>query len=208
VIPRRVLVVALAVAFLLGCASARVRPDVEYRQSRGSYLKVLGNWTRSVERFDGLETDALVAATYFSEPIVRAYAGEKARAESLPAEEAAGLLETMLADRAQVIRFRVAFYTVDRAWNDLDKVPSSWRLYLVTPSGAKVEPLSVTRQKVDPASEALYFPQTSPWTVTYVADFPRQDADGKPLISETDGEFRLLVAGAKARAELVWRLDR
>jgi hypothetical protein len=203
---RRPIVVAIALVALLGCASARVRPDVEYRQSRGSYLKVVRNWTRSAERFYGLETDALIAATYFGEPLVRAYAGERARAESLPAEEAAGLLETMRADHSQVARFRVAFYTVDRAWNDLDKTPSSWRLYLVTPSGAQVEPLSVTRKRVDPAAEAVYFPTTSPWTVTYEADFPRTDSDGKPLISEESGEFRLRLAGAKARVDLVWRI--
>jgi hypothetical protein len=208
---KRALVAALCVLlvsiFLPGCAARSVKPGVEYRQSRGSYLKVLKNWTREAERFDGLETDFLASATYWSDALTRAYVGERTRAEGLLPRESAALLERLLDKHERALRFRLTFYTVERPWNDLDKSPSSWKVYLIAKDGRQIAPVSVRALKVKPSAEELYFPSSNPWNKTYEVIFPKTGEDGGDLISEADGEFGLLVTGPKANATFVWRME-
>ena len=197
----------LATAVCAGCASGRVRQGVEYQDSRRSYLRVLKNWTRTAERFDGLETDAIITATYFSEAMRRAYIGERTRAESLPPEEAGRLLGETLDEHGQAIRFRVTLFTTDRSWNDLERADSSWRVYLIATDGSQVNPVSIRRRRIRRRAEEFYFPQTNSWSRTYDVLFPRNDASGQPLISESEGAFGLLIASPRARARLGWSFE-
>jgi len=197
-----VLLVALA---LVACSGARVKPNVTYRNSYDSYEKIAANWTRDGKVYHNFGTRALVAATYFSLPMRRAFAAEWSRAYDLTATERTNVLANQLAEAEQRVEFVLSFYTPEVTFNDLSKSGSSWRLWFIDANGTKVEAVKVQRLRVQHKKEYLFFPQLDRWSRLYRVYFPIVGPDGRRLVTE-QGTVTLRVTGVEGLADLVWEI--
>jgi hypothetical protein len=103
-----------------------------------------------------------------AETSVEAYELEGENAQLLRKEEARaarGLRE-----------FHLAFYTPKDDWNDLESADTLWRMFLVLPGGARLEPIRVIHlPKTD--KSAVQYPYVNRWTREYGLFFPLLEGD-------------------------------
>jgi hypothetical protein len=182
-----------------------VRPDVVYEGNHRSYLCVLDNWTRSGKLYYHFETDAMVAATYLTAPMRRAFVAEWKRAFDLPQADSDAMLADQLEQAKRRVEFIVSFYTPAMRQNDLPSPDSSWRLWFIDAKGRKVAPVKIQPLKVQHEQEYDFYPTYTDFGKLYRVIFPIIGADGQPLQRDA-GTVTLRVTGVRGVTDLVWQI--
>jgi len=195
-----------ALFLLLACAGARVRPDLVYEGTYRSYQRIFDNWTRNATIYHNyFSTVAIFSATFFSEPMRRAFVSEWGRAYDLPVAERERRLAEVATDTAQRVEFVVSFYTPAPKFNDLDRDDSSWRLWLIDAKGAHVEAAKIEPIRVKHEKDTYFYPSYNDWSRLYRVYFPAVGPDNQPL-ALTAGAVTLRVTSVEGAADLVWEL--
>lgn len=191
-----------------GCAaveSFRGQPEARPTAS-ATYRGLLNRWTRQDLEYDELETKLLVWATYKSWPFRQAYVAEYARVYVLPEAEREALLEREIAALETYHDFVVAMYAPVRESAELIRERRVWRLYLEGPGGVRVSPSVVERIKEPLPVVSAFFPYVDRWSRVFLVRFPKQTADGRPVLPRPESDpFRLLLVSTEAHATLTWR---
>ena len=188
---------------LFGCASVKVNSTAVYEGTYQSYLKVLGEWTRSQKLYHNFRTELVITATYYSGEYREALRAEKARSEKLTPGQLDRLVREDEGELAGLVRFLVHSYTPVRSWNDLSDKAPSFRLWLLDAEGRQVGPIRIKEVKLKKRSDHLYHPNLHQWGKSFEVVFPNRTDDGEPLVL-TGGKIALLAAGIQGTARLEW----
>ncbi|HEU4383860.1 MAG TPA: hypothetical protein VFR85_10225 [Anaeromyxobacteraceae bacterium] len=191
--PRRAgLVLALALG---GCGVLPRQPVPTALE--GEWAAQRDRFTRSAKAYDRLDDQVFVTATYQAPSVRQARAERLAEWKAMTAEERERLLASERAEGEQAEEFLLAFYTNDRAANDLASTQSVWRLALAVEAG---ELLPVRRPEIVRADATVtgLYPYVGQFDIVYRVRFPRWKGE-RPL---HEIPFTLVVAGALAKVEL------
>lgn len=170
-----------------------------------AYEQDVARWTRSVESYEHMESRVFVKATLKTEPFVKSYAKEYARAYALTGEERERVEEAELATAGDELVVIVALFTSKPEWDHLNPQRGIWSLILEGTGGRRVRPKNVRRlDKRDPAWPRLY-PHAEHHDSLWEVRFERKDAEGRPL-AESGEKVTFIVAGAPAKVSVRWKL--
>ncbi len=154
-------------------------------------------FTRSIKIYDRLDDRAFATVTYQA-PSVRAARVERVAVwRGLTDQERDARLAQERDEAARFEDFLLAFYTNDRAANDLDSPKSVWRVALEVPGAGEVHSASIEQVHVD-ATLAQLYPYIGNFDTVYRVRFSRWP--GPKALAELP--FVLRVAGALGNVEL------
>lgn len=198
----------LLLTFSFGCAARNeaVKKEEDRGEAKSGYNEALNKWTRSKKLYEGLETRLYINATYKSPEFREAYVERYAKSYQLDEDFKKALLERETAQHERYNEFFFTAYTPEDRWNDFANPDSVWRLYLDDGMGGKIRPVSIARvDKSDPLLRE-FFPYFDPWSIGYVARFPKYSETGEPVPSPRINSIKLVVTGVLAKGELEWRI--
>jgi hypothetical protein len=164
-------------------------------------------WTRRGADYSELLQTLSVSATLQAPDFRAAYAAERSRRLSLTPEEQARLVEAEHAAGDQIWEVQLLMATARPDWNDLrkyDKHVSMWRLALVADDGREVAPLSVREDKRVRGEIEGWFPDLTNFFQPYIVRFPKNAADGRPLVGPGTKHLMFRIDGSRGRVQLVW----
>jgi hypothetical protein len=199
----------LLFGFTLAAACATSTPAVDlsgqWPSRAPAYDDAHERWTRTSRVTDGLDFIMSVDATALAPEFRTAYVAERARRLHLPDAARDQLIADEKAADAEFIEFQILFATGNHPWNDLSTYPRSmWRVSLIGDDGREVLPEKIEPDKRQRAEIAEYFPGLGSFHKPYRVTFPRNAADGRPLLSAGSKRMKLVVAGSLGTAEMVW----
>ncbi|MGC4116441.1 MAG: hypothetical protein QM765_18065 [Myxococcales bacterium] len=212
---RRLAAVATActLALALGGCPSMMRPPragseapkLSDREAEKRYQDVLGQWTRRAEIYDGLDSQAFLAATF--QPLVfrEARVERVAAFGSLPKADAEAMLAQERQKHAAGLDFVLGLYANEKRFDDLANPDSVWKLALATEAGEEA-PLSIVKlDAADPNLRALYPYLDAYWTA-YQIRFARTFANGAQVVPATTQGLVLRLSSSVGKAELRWDL--
>jgi hypothetical protein len=193
---------AVAVALLLGCASARIprvggdpAPIDADPAMESAYQQTLERYTRSQGIFDFFDTRLFVHATWESAPFVEARVKRYARFRALPAEEERAALEAERQRLKDVVEFHLAVHANDPKMDDFDRQDSMWRLALVV-DGRETTPELIERIGRTNTEQRSYYSYMEPFWVGYRVRFAKAGSGPMTLkIASSVGKAELSFAG-------------
>jgi len=176
--------------------------------ARGRYNGELHRWTQEAKAFSSLEERLSVVATYRGADFKRAYREYYAESFGLSASERADLRAKDKAALGKYSEFLLSVHTSEVSLNNLDTKKSPWKIYLFDSTGARCEPLSITRvDRADPVRGA-FFPYIDLWSTAYVVRFPRYPEPGKAPFPALNARYiKLAISSILGRVELKWPLS-
>jgi len=164
------------------------------------YQRVTREWTRKTELSGSYQQVLSLAAVYKSPEWRLAHATKEADDRGLTGAARDQYLAQARADAAGPIEIELLVTTWDRRENNLDRgKKSNWRVRLLDPGGAEIEPMEVVRDKRPLNILRSEFPAMGDFATAYVARFPRptQPHDLRLRLSSERGGVE--VAWAQAR---------
>jgi hypothetical protein len=201
---RRLLLALLLVA---ACGSSTKPVDLsgQWPTRAPAYDDAHRRWTRHARVTDVLDFIMSVDATALSPEFRTAYVAERARRLHLPDSARDQLIADEKVAESEFIEFQILFATGNHPWNDLGTYPRSmWRVSLIGDDGREVLPEKIEPDKRQRAEIAEYFPGLGAFHKPYRIKFPRNAADGKPVLGPGSKQMKLVVAGSLGTAEMVW----
>jgi hypothetical protein len=201
----------LFVLLLAACASSTPSVDLsgEWPPVAPAYDDAHERWTRTARVTDGLDFIMSVDATALAPEFRTAYVAERARRLHLPDPARAQLIADEKAAESEHIEFYLLFATGNHPWNDLSTYPRSmWRVSLIGDDGREVLPERIEPDKRQRAEIAEYFPGLGSFHKPYLVRFPKNAADGRPVLSPGSRQMKLVVAGSLGTAEMTWTAAR
>ncbi|HET9599069.1 MAG TPA: hypothetical protein VFP65_26085 [Anaeromyxobacteraceae bacterium] len=188
---------ALCLAALAGggCQYFRNQPDPS--TDEGAWAAARNRYTASAKLYDGFTTRAFASAVYQGPEVRVTRIARVATWRGLPIEERQRMVKEERAQLDQYEEFLLAFFTTDRANNDLDTSRTIWRTTL-EPVGEMGELVStrIEQVRVDATLRMLY-PEVGDFDTVYRVRFPRWP--GEPLSGRP---FTLKLSSALGRIDL------
>jgi hypothetical protein len=199
----------LATATLAACASSVPKPvdfsDATRHFRSEDYERVLRDWTRHAKTVDVSQGTVIeMWVTYKSWEFRQAYIERYASVYSLSDAERTALSNAQKEAATQTYEFHVPVQMTNYKWNDLDKQSSPWRVSLVDATGAEIAPRRIELLKLPELYETQFFPDRTPFTMTYLVRFSRADAEAAGFGGPSTGRLTLRIASPLAKAEAVW----
>jgi hypothetical protein len=154
--------------------------------------------TRRAQLYDRLDHRATVTATFLAPAVRESRAKRLADWLSWTPEELAARLEAERVEAEQYEEFLLAFYTSNRADNDLDSPSSIWRLAVVLDEGEVVAG-EIAAVDVD-ANLVNLFPYVGAFDTVYRVRFP--PPPGGPLAGRL---FQFEITSALGKLHLDYR---
>ncbi len=198
---------AAVLCALCACATApaSVKLGAAWPEKPLDYAAAHARWTRhaqdSADMVQVIDASATLAAPEWR----AAYAAERARRTDLPSGDADALVAAERADAETTWEIELVVATAKPAWNDFHKTAKTmWRVALVGDDGREVLPESVREDKRPRAVLEQYFPDMTPFHHAYVLRFPRNAADGRPLVAGDASRLVLKIGSALVKIEMSW----
>jgi len=194
---------------LSGCQSVGTIEKIYSSQDPyhgGNYREAVNRWTRKIRIYvGGFDLELIAAATFKSPAFREAYTQEYARKYKLSASEKKKMLQDQKNAAAMFNEFMVSAFTPEKRRNDFNEKNTIWKVYLTRDHTTRVQPAEVRRIKNVDAVITHFYPYVSPWDVVYLLRFPKTiPGTREPVISDPDAPFKLVVAGVRGSAEMVW----
>lgn len=201
------LVVGLAWAATLGCASSR-NEQVDFSETRRAYLPtdygtVYGRWTRHDFTMHDADKALEVWATFKSWDFREAYVEHYASVYALSDADRETLRKGQLDSLHKYYEFHVTSQSAEFEWNDLEKATSAWRVTLVDALGHELTPEPIKIQKLPDAYEREFFPSKTPFSKTYSIRFIAKSPND--FAGAQSGTLTLRFMSPVGRIELVWK---
>jgi hypothetical protein len=202
-------VAALAlVVVAAGCARepGAVALTAEWPERAPSYVEAHRRWTRHADAERNLTTTLDVYATLKSAEWRAAWVEQVARTMKMSdaAKQQLAAAERAAAQEKWEVELIVA--TTYHTWQDFARGEKSmWRVALVGDGGREVLPTAIREDPRPRAELEVFWPEMNGFHRAYVVTFPRNGADGQPLVGEGGEGLILKVAGAQGGVELRWR---
>ncbi|MBI2059150.1 MAG: hypothetical protein HYT87_05200 [Nitrospirae bacterium] len=160
-------------------------------------------WTKDVRVYDALDVNLEGYITYHSLDLRERAVARQTLDFHLGTQEVASRREKARKEWEQNADFYLSAFTPKRTWNDFDRRDSHWRIYLVGPDGARVEPAKIQKSSKDDAADLH---PAEEWNRTYLIRFNRpSDKDKRPLTDDVlVRDYRLVVTGPLGEAVIKW----
>ena len=198
----RVVSALLCIVILGGCAAGKGPRVYDYDDE-------FDRWTRTVKIYDGIETVAIVNATYKTSAFVEAYVNKYAKSIQADEDYTKVILEGQLSDLERYNEIFLTLYTPDEKWNDLVRLDASiWRLYLEDGSGARLQPVSIRRVDRDDVMARQFFPYYDEWNVAYVIQFPKYAVTSVESVPGKNAKtLTFTITGILGEGKIKWGLE-
>ena len=204
----RKLCLLLILAFALGaCQTAKELGhdfDPRLRPSDQAYRATVDAHLAKDSIYHGPATDAHFIALPLGMTTRKAIVDRKALALGLtPAQTQKSWADQQRAAK-EALEVIVSAYVPESKWNNLDSQNPTFRAYMVTSGGQRVEPFDRRRiKKRTSMHEALYY-FWGLWSRLYILSFPKTTASGAPVV--VDGKSTMIMTGppGQAKLELLW----
>jgi hypothetical protein len=197
----------LAALLAAGCREppSRVSLDAVREAPPASwYVDELKKWTRHGHLIADFDDTLSVDATLHSPEFRAAYAEKWIAVYLLNTDEAARMRAQLNGQIADVWELHVETSAHVFEIADLSPKKSVWRVSLLDDQGRALQPLSIEAVKQRPETNSAFYPYASlfsrPWTVK----FPRNLADGTPLVTPDTRWLTFRFAGPQGFVDLVW----
>ena len=170
------------------------------------YFDEVKRWTRHGHLLADFDETLTVDATLHSPEFRAAYTEKWIAVYLLNADESARMRAQLNGQIADVWELHVetAAHVFEIA--DLSSKKSVWRLTLLDDQGRAVQPLSIEPVKQRTETNSAFYPYANlfsrPWTIK----FPRNLADGTPLVNPATRWLTFRLAGPQGFVDLVWLL--
>ena len=160
-----------------------------------SYSQIFDKFTQERQVHSEFEPVMTVYATYWSPRLQESFTHEMARQYQLTEEAEKKIAEEQKAEDKDYFVFILSASTREPEWNDFEKKPSMWRIFLESPDGR----IQVDLDRIEAVSykdeRAKYFYKNmSNFGKTYRARFLKKDLAAVNMI-------RLLVTGPRGSLE-------
>lgn len=200
----------LALALLLaGCAGA---PRVSLgtpstAPTAKDYVSELKKWSRHAQIRNDFDEVLAVDATLRSAEFRAAFAAKYITLFRIPEASQAAVRRELLSEGADTYEFHVETTTHDYNLNDLSGSKSVWRVSLLDDQQHEVVPVSISALKTRRQLDQAFYPYAGLFSRGWTVRFPRQRADGEPLVKPATRALTLRFAGPQGSADLVWLLQ-
>ncbi len=174
--------------------------DPRLRPEDQKYQAVIDSHLAKDSIYDGPATDAHFTALPLGMKVRKAIVDRKVLAfEPTPAQA-----QKLLADQEkagqEALEVLLSVFLPESKWNDLERANPTYRAYLVSPKGQRVEPFDrrLIKERSSINHTLYYF--WGPWDRLYLLRFPKTTASGEPVV--IDGKCSLVMTGPPGQAKL------
>jgi hypothetical protein len=195
---------------IVGCASPRLRLDVDAEPPGASFRKVRDRWTRdgALTSITEMDTALLVTATLRSPGFQHAYTERYLKLYAIqdPAERSrVTQSEQQLAESG--LNFWVRTSTHSDKWNDFRPQHGRWRIVLVDDQGGEMPAEQITPVVRGEGLEVVLFDERPDvyshlWHVRFPPPSPQT-----PGLNGKQRKLTLRFAGPAGKTDLVWLLE-
>jgi hypothetical protein len=161
--------VAALLASPLSCGGKRSSVDFSIR--RDQILDEVTKNTRTVKVYRDLDTIFIADVLWYKPELRKTFVSHLKGDGRIDDEQAAKMTADISSKEGRELEFITGLYTGDKAWNDLDKVDSMWRMTLKGADGSVVAPTRIEKLRVDRMQDSWLFPFLTPWKVAYRVTF-------------------------------------
>lgn len=171
------------------------------------YSKQINRWTRVGVVQRDVDTDLIAQATLHAPEFRSAYVAKHLEVFRIGDERARLERDRLLAEVADVWEFHVESSAHRFEFNELSIKKQVWRVALLDDAGHEVLPLEIKPDRPRRTIEPLLYPYVDDFSKGWRIRFPKQRADGEPLVNERTKTLTLRFAGPPGSTDLVWKLQ-
>lgn len=171
------------------------------------YSKQINRWTRTGVVQRDVDTDLIAQATLQAPEFRSAYVAKHLEVFRIGAERAPLERDRLLAEVADVWEFHVESSAHRFEFNELSIKKQVWRVALLDDAGHEVLPLEIKPDRPRRTIEPLLYPYVDDFSKGWRIRFPKQRADGEPLVNDRTKSITLRFAGPPGSTDLVWKLQ-
>ncbi|MBY0353450.1 hypothetical protein K2W90_03735 [Candidatus Babeliales bacterium] len=162
--------------------------------------EITHNNVRSQKIYSEFKTEALFDVLLLSDQTREAYAQNFAQRRGKDPQE---LLNREFEENKHWISFYVLAEIRDNTNPALNEKNSYWTLFLRTPNGKRIEPVSIKEVEIEPEYQRFFGYRFTPHKTVYLIKFPQQGLDNKNLVNPND-PITLVIASPTKEVPLVW----
>lgn len=178
--------------------------DPRLRPSDQSYQATVNVHLAKDSIYHGPATDAHFTALPLGMKVRKAMVDRKALAFGWTPGQTQAMLAGQQKAAQDALEVVISVYVPERKWNNLDSLNPTFRAYMISSGGERVEPFDRRRiKKRSSIHETLYY-FWGAWSRLYLMRFPTTTPSGKPVVA--DGKSILLMTGppGQAKLRLLW----
>jgi hypothetical protein len=178
--------------------------DPRLRPSDQAYRATVDAHLAKDSVYNGPATDAHFIALPLGLKVRKAMVDRKALAFGLTPGQSKVMLAEQQKAGQEALEVLISVYVPERKWNNLDSLNPTFRVYMISADGGRVEPFDRRRiKKRSSIHETLYY-FWGAWSRLYLMRFPKTTPSGKPVVLE--GKSTLLMTGppGQAKLQLLW----
>lgn len=178
--------------------------DPRLRPSDQKYQALVNLHLAKDSIYNGPATDAHFVALPLGITVRKGIVERKALAFGLTPAQTQELLAQQQKAEQEALDVIVSAYVPERKWNNLDSLNPTFRAYMVSADGERVEPFDRRRiKKRTSIHETLYY-FWGAWSRLYLLRFPKTTASGTQVV--VDGKSTMIMTGppGQAKLQLIW----
>jgi len=178
---RLIIILLLSILVLAaGCREHRaVRflwPDLD-----DPYQEVAREWSRSGKLYSGIETDAIVHATFKSRQWRQAYIEKRAEVYGLTEKEQAGLYSIAVDSMDRETEVFLSIFSPKPEQARIRFSDPLWSIFIQT-EDEKIYPLEIRAVRKPLAKLQTFYPYAGQWSHNYILRFPEPTRDSLVMI--------------------------
>jgi hypothetical protein len=206
---RQVWLLFVVLGGLAGCADKTpllsLKPP-ERKIPADDYEEYLHRWWRHDKIIKQLDTTLRVNAVFLSPQFAAAYTSKRAEVFKLPPRRVKEVVAELRERWEESYPFIIGAAAMDYTWNDFDRTDSVWRISLENDQGDEVEPVILNSMGDIDATIQEFYPFVDRFHRVYDVRFPKESADGQPLVNAETKKLYLQFAGPLGHSKLEWRI--
>jgi hypothetical protein len=170
------------------------------------YQEVFLAWSRTVKviPIDGLENILTARVTYLSHAFRQAYIARVAADVDMTASEKNALRAEEMSRAQKGHEFYVTLMTGVKDCDELDPEEGPWRIRLIDDNGREIAPSNIEEIEDPTARDIKYFDFDPDQRKAYRLVFPKNAADGTPILSSTTRYFEISFSAAYGKKSARW----
>jgi hypothetical protein len=195
----------LVIALGLHCVPA---PNMRGpQQLEATYEHQLQIWTKSSQIYDSLDSILLTHVTYISPDFRSSFINQYVKIFGVDPGNDSELEKVATAPDEEGHLFFVFADSAQFEWNNLDSSESVWRLALWgSKSKPGVAPISIKQFYDRGPNLRAFFPFLTQFGKSYLVSFPKNHADGNPILDPEEKVITLRMASAFGSVALAWKV--
>jgi hypothetical protein len=184
-------------------------PDMRGLQDLDAeYEAELQKWTVAGSVHRSFDRILLLYATYLSPEFKQSFGSQYISVFGIDPDRVDSDLEVIATSVGRGHEFFIFMDTSKIEWNNLDEKESVWRMALWgAPDQLGVPPKSIQRFKGRGPNMKAFFPYLNDFGRSYYVVFPKNQANGRPILDPEVGTMTIKVASAFGTVDVSWKVE-